>query len=82
MIKPMRTAFPILTAIAGVVCAADAPPSTTLRGKLVVREGKPAVLETADHKAVKLAGDKSTSEVLGDARMDGFEVEAKGATKQ
>jgi hypothetical protein len=30
-------------------CAADAPLPKTLRGKLVVREGKPAVLETADN---------------------------------
>jgi hypothetical protein len=64
--------------IAGVVCAADLPPSTTQRGKLVVREGKPAVLETADINVVTLAGDKSTSEVLGDARINGFEVEATG----
>ncbi len=74
----MRIALLILTVIAGVACAADAPPSTTLRGKLVVREGKPAVLETAGNKVVTLAGDKSTSEVLGDARMNGFEVEEKG----
>jgi hypothetical protein len=74
----MRIGFLLLTVIAGVLCAADAPPSTTLRGKLLVREGKPAVLETADHKMVTLAGDKSTSEVLGDARMNGFEVEARG----
>jgi hypothetical protein len=86
MIKPMRIALLILTAIAGVLCAADVPPSTaadgppstTLRGKLVVREGKPAVLETTDHEKVTLAGDKSTSEVLADARMNGFDVEARG----
>jgi len=74
----MRIALSIPMALAGVICAADAPPSTILRGKLLVREGKPAVLETADHKKVKLAGDASTAKAPTDQRMNGFEVEAKG----
>jgi hypothetical protein len=76
--KLPRIALLILTVMAGVAYAAETPPAVTLRGKLVVCEGKPATLQTAEHKLVKLAGDASTVKVLGDARLNGFEVEAKG----
>jgi len=58
--------------------AADLHPGETLRGKLVLGEGKPAVVETAAHKLVTLNGDEPTRKVLGDPRLNGFEVEAKG----
>lgn len=57
---------------------ADLHPSETLRGKLVLGGGKPAIVETAEHKLVTLDGDQPTREVLGDRRLNGFEVEAKG----
>ena len=62
----------------GSALAADSHPGETLRGKLVLREGKPPVVETAEHKLVTLDGDEPTRKVLGDQRLNGFEVEAKG----
>ena len=58
--------------------AADLRPSSTLRGKLSVREGKPAAIETPDHKLVTVEGDDTTSKLLADGRLNGFEVEARG----
>ena len=58
--------------------AADLHAGETLRGKLVLRDGKPPVVETAEHKLVILDGDEPTRKVLGDLRLNGFEVEAKG----
>jgi hypothetical protein len=63
---------------AGSARAADLHPGETLRGKLVLRAGKPPALETAEHKLVTLDGDEPTRKVLGDQRLDGFAVEAKG----
>jgi hypothetical protein len=59
-------------------CAADSHPGETLRGKLVVRDGKPPAVETAEHKVVILDGDEPTRKVLGDERVNGFDIEAKG----
>ena len=58
--------------------AADLHPSETLRGKLGVRAGKPATIETREHKIVTLDGDDMAQKVLSDVRLNGFEVEAKG----
>jgi len=58
--------------------SAAAPPSETLRGKLAIRDGHPAAIETADHKTVLLDGDETTLRVLTDHRLDGFQVEARG----
>jgi hypothetical protein len=58
--------------------AADLPSHDVLRGKLMVRDGKPAALQTADHKLVELNGDESTQKVLADKRLNGYEVEAHG----
>ena len=63
---------------AASVSAADSHPGETLRGKLVLGNGKPPAVETADHKRVILDGDEPTRQVLGDRRLNGFEVEAKG----
>jgi hypothetical protein len=68
----------LLALLAGSLFAADSGPGVTLRGKLSVREGKPATLETPDHKIVALEGDDTTSKLLGDSRLNGFEVEARG----
>jgi hypothetical protein len=55
-----------------------AQPSETLRGKLAIRADQPAVLQTADHKTVRLDGDETITKVLADPRLNGFEVEARG----
>ena len=65
--------LPVLVLAAGSALAAD-----SLRGKLVLGDGKPPVVETAEHKLVTLDGDEPTLKVLGDQRLNGFEVEAKG----
>jgi len=44
----------------------------------MVRDGKPAALETTDHKVVELDGDESTTKVLADKRLNGYQVEARG----
>jgi hypothetical protein len=67
-----------LLAFAVSALAADSHPSETLRGKLVLTSGKPPAVETADHKLVILDGDDPTRQVLGDQRLNGFEVEARG----
>src|SRR3954452_25589344 len=67
-----------LVAGAGVCLGADSRPGATLRGKLIVRDGQPTVLETAEKKLVKLEADDHTSKVLNDPRINGFEAEIKG----
>jgi hypothetical protein len=68
-----------LLAVAAVALHAAAPPkSETVRGKLVVRSGEAAVLETAEHQRIVLDGDAPTRKVLRDLRVNGFEVEATG----
>ena len=60
------------------LCLAADPQTITLEGKLTVRAGQPATLETAAHQVVQLDGDAPTRKVLGDARLNGFEIQAKG----
>jgi hypothetical protein len=64
-----------------MVCAlsaADKVQSETIRGKLIVRDGKPAVIETPEHKQIAVDGDTPTHKVLNDKRANGFDVEARG----
>jgi hypothetical protein len=71
----------LLAILGTALWAADvktAPAADTARGKLIVHEGQAAELETPDHKIVKLDGDESTRKVLGDSRLNGFQVEARG----
>ena len=63
---------------AGSALGADSHPGETLRGKLVLDDGKPPTLETAEHRLVTLDGDEPTRKVLGDQRLNGFDIEAKG----
>jgi hypothetical protein len=65
-------------ALAVSLHGASAPESETLRGKLVLTAGKSPAIELADRKLVTLEGDESTSKVLSDQRLNGYEVEAKG----
>ncbi len=67
-----------LLALAAAGFAANPKASTTLNGKLLIKEGQPPRIETADQTLVTLAGDDTTSKVLTDKRLDGFEVQAKG----
>lgn len=67
-----------LVALAALCSAAETHVSATVRGKLIVREGKPTAVETPDHKLIQLDGDDSTRKVLADPRLNGFEVQAKG----
>ena len=67
-----------LLAVAALCLAADPKQSFTVRGKLIIKDGQTAVLETADHKVVNLDGDNDTLKVLGDKRLNGFQAQAKG----
>jgi hypothetical protein len=67
-----------LFAVAALCMAADSKQSVLVRGKLIVREGQPTVMETTEHKSIKLEGDDTTLKVLADPRVNGFEAQAKG----
>jgi hypothetical protein len=67
-----------LFALAALGLAADSKPSDTVRGKLSIREGQPAIVQTAEGRKVELDGDDSTKKVLADPRLNGFEIQAKG----
>jgi hypothetical protein len=70
----MRYCLCILAlALAGSLHAGE-----TLNGKLAIHDNAPATLETAGHKIITLDGDDTTLKVLGDKRLNGFEVQAKG----
>src|SRR5437879_13684002 len=56
---------------------ADTPAKTSIRGKLIQRDGKPA-LELSDHKLVPLDGDEPTRGVLKDKRLAGADLDATG----
>lgn len=74
----MRYCLWIAALLLGVAFGADLHTHEVLRGKLIVRDGKPSAVETADHKVVQLNGDEDTQKVLADKRLNGFEVEARG----
>jgi len=74
----MRFCLCLLVLVVVSAFAADSPAGEAVRGKLVLRDGKPPALETAEHKLVTLDGDDPTRKVLGDQRLNGFDVEAKG----
>jgi len=61
-----------------MAAAALAQESVTLNGKLAVHANVPATLETADHKVIQLAGDETTTKVLADTRLNGFDVQVRG----
>ena len=70
--------FCLCLLVMAAFCLAADPTAVTIQGQLIVREGKPASLETPDHKLVELTGDNPTQKVLGDTRLNGFEIQAKG----
>src|ERR1044072_7612039 len=58
--------------------AADLSKSTVLEGRLKVQQGKAPVVETKDHQSIILEGDETATKVLNDARLNGYEVQARG----
>jgi hypothetical protein len=67
-----------LLALAGVLGAADKVQTETIRGKLIVHQGKAPTIETPEHKLIAVDGDAPTHKVLNDVRVNGFQVEARG----
>lgn len=78
--RSMRFCLCLLMMAAGFLHAADLHGSAPLRGKLHIQQGK-ATLETSDHKMIALEGDEVSNKVLGDDRLNGFEIEARGHFK-
>src|SRR5215471_9762277 len=81
--NPMRLCLCVLATVlaaAALTFASDAniQQAVTVRGKLIVEEGKPTVIETPDHQRIQLDGDNPTRKVLGDSRLNGFDVQARG----
>jgi len=72
----MRFRLVVLLALAAACYAGDAA-TTSIRGKLAQRDGKP-VLEVSTSKLVPLDGDEPTRGVLKDKRLAGADVEAAG----
>lgn len=66
--------------LAAALCAyaASSDKPETLNGNLVLTAGKPPALAIAGSKMVLLDGDDSTRKILGDSRLNGFEVQVKG----
>ena len=69
-----------LIVLAAALCAfaASSDKTGTLSGKLVLNAEKPPAIATAGNKLVQLDGDGSTRKILGDQRLNGLEVQAKG----
>ena len=65
----------ILLAVSVACYAGDS--ATSIRGKLIERDGKPA-LELSGAKVVPLDGDEPTRGVLKDKRLAGADLEATG----
>jgi hypothetical protein len=77
-IEVMRACLWVAALAGAALWAVDAPGGATVSGKLIVHPAGPAVVETQDHRQIVLEGDESTSKVLADQRLNGFEVEARG----
>ncbi|HEY1205922.1 MAG: hypothetical protein ABSH46_01980 [Bryobacteraceae bacterium] len=58
--------------------AAASLPQSSVRGKLVQREGKPPAIETTGHDLVAVEGEPETLAVLNDKRLAGFDIELVG----
>ena len=70
---PALCAGVLVCAFAGEVTAAE-----TLTGKLVIVSGQAPALEVKGRATVRLDGDETMRQILGDTRLNGLEVEAKG----
>ena len=67
----------VLLALAVVALFSESLNDSTVRGKLTLQDGKPA-LKTAAGAAVVLDGDDATRGVLNDQRLQGSDIEAAG----
>ena len=56
---------------------AAAPATSSIRGALTQRDGKPAI-ELSGHKLIALDGDEPTRGILNDKRLAGADMEATG----
>ena len=74
----MRSCLWVAALVCSSLWAAGAPDGAVLRGKLILQQGSQAAVETENHTRVLLSGDESTSKLLADQRLNGFEVEARG----
>jgi hypothetical protein len=75
----MRWSVCLLAIVGSIVWAADGkPPAEVVHGKLMVHDGQPAQVETTEHKTIVLDGDDDTRKILGDTRLNGFQVEVHG----
>lgn len=75
----MRCCLWVLALAVGTLWAAESPGAhAVLHGKLIVRDGRPAAVETTDQKLIEISGDESTNKVLADNRLNGYQVEARG----
>lgn len=74
----MRFGFIFLLWILG--CFAAGPATTSLRGKLVVEEGKHPAID-AGGKRLALSGDELTTKVLKDDLLNGIDLEVLGHYK-
>jgi hypothetical protein len=54
-----------------------APATSSIRGALTQRDGKPAI-ELSGHKLIALDGDEPTRGILNDKRLAGADMEATG----
>jgi hypothetical protein len=72
----MRFRLLILLALSAA-CYAGASAPTSIRGKLIQQDGKPA-LEVGANKLISLDGDEPTRGVLKDKRLAGADLEAAG----
>ena len=73
----MRIRELLILTLTVAACFADGSATTSIRGKLTQRDGKPA-LELSGHKLVPLDGDEPTRGVLKDKRLAGADLEATG----
>ncbi len=64
--------------LALAAASAAPPPQSSLRGKLVQREGKPPAIETSGRELVAVEGEPETLAVLNDKRLAGFDIEVLG----
>jgi hypothetical protein len=64
--------------ILAFAAAASLHAGETLNGKLSIHSNAPATLETAGRKPITLEGDETTLKVLGDTRLNGFDIQVKG----
>ncbi len=76
----MRVSPALFAAVFVCGFAGGAAAAETLTGKLVIGAGKAPALETSGRKLIQLDGDETMRQILGDARLNGLEVEARGTT--